>query len=563
MTPLSQAVHPARRLRLALESPGPVLVAGAHNPLTARLVEESGFDAVWASGFEISASQAVPDANILTFSENLEIARGMARAVGIPVIADCDSGFGNAVNVLRTVREYEAAGVAGICIEDNIFPKRCSFYADSRRELVSAEEHAGKIRAAKAAQANPDTVVIARTEALIAGWGEAEALRRARAYADAGADAVMIHSRSKTLDELASAARKWDRNAPLVIVPTIFPQASADDCYAAGFKVVIFANHGLRSAIRATQQTLAELRRTGRIADVEPDLVPLKEVYRLVGVEAMNAQEREFLPAQGEDVTAVIVAAGFEPGLLPLIEDRPKAMLELHGRSLLERQIETLNAAGVKNIVVVRGYRKEAFTSTVPRYHDNDDFASTGEVHSLFCAELELKGRVLVLYSDILFDRSVLDRLLRSEGDVSVIVDRAWQELRARGELPDRPYEDLVVTESPRAPGYRYLPGGAASRVIRIGHDLPREACDAEFGGLVLLSEAGCRAARHAYHEALTARPDAPYGEAPRLRQAKLTDLLQDLIDRGHPVTAVETYRGWLEIDTLEDYHRVLESLPD
>mgnify|MGYP001346009017 CR=1 FL=1 len=178
----------AARLRAALKKSGPLLVAGAHNPLSARLVEEAGFDAIWASGFEISASQAVPDANILTFSENLEIARGIANAVEIPVIADCDSGFGNAVNVIRTIREYEAAGVAGICIEDNIFPKRCSFYSGSRRELVSVEEHAGKIRAAKAAQRDPDTFIIARTEALIAGWGREEALRRARAYADAGAD---------------------------------------------------------------------------------------------------------------------------------------------------------------------------------------------------------------------------------------------------------------------------------------------------------------------------------------------------------------------------------------
>src|SRR5438067_1193842 len=190
----------ARQLRSALEQPRPLLVAGAHNPLSARLVEEAGFDAIWASGFEISASQGVPDANILTFTENLEIARGIARAVGIPVIADCDSGFGNAVNVVRTVREYEDAGVAAICLEDNVFPKRCSFYSGSRRELASVEEHAGKIRAAKAAQRDGDTFIIARTEALIAGWGQAEALRRARLYADAGADGILIHSKAKSLD---------------------------------------------------------------------------------------------------------------------------------------------------------------------------------------------------------------------------------------------------------------------------------------------------------------------------------------------------------------------------
>jgi phosphoenolpyruvate phosphomutase len=290
-------VTAAGALRRTWDRPGPVMVAGAHNPLSALLVQEAGFDAIWASGFEISASQAVPDANILSFSENLAIATAMARAVQIPVIADCDNGFGNAVNVLRTVREYEAAGVAGICIEDNVFPKRCAFYEDSWRELASPEEHAGKIHAATSARRDPETVIIARTEALIAGRTVDEALYRGRAYADAGADAVLIHSKAKTFDEAREVARRWDRAVPLVVVPTTFGQASAADCYAAGFKIVIFANHALRSAIRAMQQTLARLHETGRIADVESDIVPLAEVFRLVGVDAMNAQEREFLPS--------------------------------------------------------------------------------------------------------------------------------------------------------------------------------------------------------------------------------------------------------------------------
>jgi phosphoenolpyruvate phosphomutase len=536
-------------------------VAGAHNPLSARLVQEAGFDAVWASGFEISASQGVPDANILTFSENLEIARGIARAVEIPVIADCDSGFGNAVNVVRTIREYEDAGVAAICIEDNVFPKRCSFYSGSRRELASVEEHAGKIRAARAARQDPDTFIIARTEALIAGWGQAEALHRAEAYADAGADAVLIHSKSKTLDELADAARKWTRDTPLVIVPTIFPQASAGECYRAGFKIVIFANHGLRASIKAMQETLGRLRETERIADVEDRVAPLEEVYRLVGVEEMNAQERDFLPADGGKVTAVIVAAGFEPDMLPLIKDRPKAMLDIKGRTLLERQIETLNACGIKDVVVVRGYRKEAFTLTQPRYYDNDEYEQTGELYSLFRAEPELRGRVVVLYSDVLFDQGILEKLLKAEGDVNVVVDRAWYDHRQRGLEPERPYEDLVVTERPPSGGYRYLPGQEDSRVLRIGHDLPREQCDGEFIGLMMLSAEGCGAVREAYRDACERNPEEPYHEAPRLRQAKLTDLLQDLIARGRAVHAVDVYKGWTEIDTFEDYQRAWAEL--
>src|SRR5262245_29386603 len=210
----------ASRLREALRENRPLLVTGAHSALSARLVERAGFDGVWASGFEISATFAIPDANILTMSENLEVAKAMVEAVSIPVVADCDNGYGNAVNVVRTVQEYEKAGIAAICIEDNIFPKRCSFYAGVKRELATVEEHAGKIRAAKDAQRSRDFVVIARTEALIAGWGMEEALKRARAYAEAGADAILIHSKAKTPDELWEFARHWQSDVPLVSVPT-------------------------------------------------------------------------------------------------------------------------------------------------------------------------------------------------------------------------------------------------------------------------------------------------------------------------------------------------------
>src|SRR5438552_8849052 len=182
--------------RLLLRGPGVVLAAGAHDALSAKLAEEAGFDAIWASGFGISAVQAVPDANILTLTETLEAVRHIVDAVRIPVVADCDNGYGNAINVMRTVGEFERAGAAGICIEDNDFPKRCSFYAGVRRDLVAVDEHARKIEAATEDRRNHAFAVVARTEALIAGLGIDEALARARAYAAAGADAVLVHSKA-------------------------------------------------------------------------------------------------------------------------------------------------------------------------------------------------------------------------------------------------------------------------------------------------------------------------------------------------------------------------------
>ena len=358
--------------RTLLRGPKIVLAAGAHDALSAKLAEEAGFDAIWASGFGISAVQAVPDANILTLTETLEAVRRIVDAVDIPVIADCDNGYGNAINVMRTAGEFERAGAAGICIEDNEFPKRCSFYAGVRRDLVPVEEHARKVQAATAARRDPGFLVIARTEALIAGLGMEEALRRARAYAEAGADAVLVHSKSSNFNELRQFAAAWDGGVPLVAVPTTYPDVTAAELERAGFRMAIFANQALRSAIVAMRDTLRAMRTSGAAGSVEDRIAPLEDVYALVGVPELKANEQRFLFAGDEAPRAVILAAGFEPQLMPLISDRPKAMLEVKGRTILERQVESLRRCGVRDVIVVRGYRKERIDLPGVRYVDND-----------------------------------------------------------------------------------------------------------------------------------------------------------------------------------------------
>lgn len=299
------------KFRALLRQPGAHVAVGAHDALSARLIEAAGFPLVWASSFTVSAAQrAMPDVNLLTMTENLEVARYVNDAVSIPVIADCDNGYGNAINVMRTVEEYEKAGIAGISIEDNVFPKRCSLYPGVRRELATVAEHAGKIRAAKRVQRNPDFVVIARTEALIAGWGMAEALKRAHAYAEAGADMILMHSKAPTPAEVLEFMRRWERETPIVVVPTLYPSVRFEELEAAGVKLVIFANQILRGAVKGMQETLAVLARTRHLEAVTPHTVPLEEIYRLVGVSEFKAYETEFLPADANRVRAVIIAAG-------------------------------------------------------------------------------------------------------------------------------------------------------------------------------------------------------------------------------------------------------------
>ena len=285
----------AVRLRRAMAGMRPAVLAGAHDGLTARLVEEAGFDAVWASGFEISASHGVPDASILTMTEMLAAAQQMRQATSLPIVADCDGGFGNAINVIHMVRAYEQAGVAALCIEDRPFPKRCSFYDQSGVALTPVDEQALKIRAACEARGNRDTVIIARTEALVTGAGVDEALARAHAYADAGADALLVHSSRPTADEVLAFSRAWTRPLPLVAVPTTYADADLDGLWAGGFRVVIFANHGLRAAIRSVRETLSELRASGRARSVEDRIAPLKEVFKLVRLEQMHEDESRYV----------------------------------------------------------------------------------------------------------------------------------------------------------------------------------------------------------------------------------------------------------------------------
>ena len=544
----------ARKLRELMARPGPIVIIGAHNGLSGKIGEEAGFEGLWASGFEISASYAVPDANILTMAENLAAAQMMNNSTTIPVIADCDNGYGNAINVIRCVEEYERAGIAAICMEDNVFPKRCSFYAGVKRELSPVEEHAGKIRAAKATQKNPDFVVIARTEALIAGWGMEEALMRGRAYADAGADMVLIHSKSKDPDEVISFAKQWDRpNTPLVCVPTIYKGTTVDQLHAAGFKLIIFANHAVRSSIKAMTETLTTLKREMYTGSVEDKVVPLERVYQLVGVDKMKTEETSFMPSESPGVTAVILCAGQSQGLLPLTEELPKPMLDIKGKTILERQIDVLNACGVKDVAVVRGYKKDAIKIPNARFYDNDEFATTNEAFSLFRAAKELKGPFLFLYGDILFERSHLEKLLKSPADVSIVVDRAYGET-GRPES-NRGTPDLVVLKDAQESGYRFLGAEAPHQVAKVGRTIESSAANGEFVGMAMFSAKGARTLTDCYQQ-LSETQKGNFHEADSLRHASFTDLVQELIDRGSEVRAIDVYKGWLEIDTFEDYRR-------
>lgn len=284
----------ASALRAKLDVGKPAIAMAAHNPLAAKLAAQAGFDAIWGSGFELSASYAVPDANILSMGTHLDMMRALAAAQDAPVIADIDTGFGNAVNVAYVVPQYVAAGVAAVVMEDKTFPKDSSLRAGGRQELVPIGEFQGKIAAAK--DAAGDVLVVARTEALIAGLGEKEALARGAAYAEAGADAVLIHSKQKTPDEILSFCRAWAGQVPLVLVPTSYPQLSFAEFAALGkVGLIICGNHAIRAAVAAMQTTFKRIIAEGGIAGVEREIASVADVFKLQGDARMRDIEKNYL----------------------------------------------------------------------------------------------------------------------------------------------------------------------------------------------------------------------------------------------------------------------------
>ena len=268
----------------------------AHNGLSARIVEEAGFKGIWGSGLTISASEAVRDSNELSWTQVLDIVEYMSDATTIPIMLDADTGYGNFNNMRRLVRKLEQRGIAAACIEDKIFPKCNSFINSEDQSLADVEEFAGKIKAAKDTQQDSDFCIVARTEAFVVGRGLDEALERADAYYRAGADAVLIHSKIATCDEIVSFMAEWHNRCPVVIVPTKYYTTPTRVFENAGVRMVIWANHLLRSSITAMQQTAARLHQEESLMAIEKEVATVKEIFRLQNDEELRDAEQRYLP---------------------------------------------------------------------------------------------------------------------------------------------------------------------------------------------------------------------------------------------------------------------------
>ena len=531
----------ATRFRSLLLSPELTFLMEAHDGLSAKIVEEAGFPAIWASGLTVSAALGVRDSNEASWTQVLEVLEFMADATSVPILLDGDTGYGNFNNVRRLVRKLCQRGVAAVCLEDKLFPKTNSFIGE-HQPLADVDEFCGKIKAGKDSATEPDFSIVARVEALIAGRGLDEALRRAEAYHAAGADGILIHSKRQTADEILAFAAEWAGRAPLVIVPTMYYATPADAYRKAGISVVIWANHNLRASISAMREVSRRIRDEESLVGVEGAIASVRDVFALAGNWELEEAERRYLGPAPAVPRAIVIAASRGAALGPLTAERPKCMIDVRGQPLLRRLCGTLRECGVGDITVVRGYRKEAIDVPSIATVDNDAYETTGEAASLACAIDRLQGPCVVSYGDILFRRHLLDALLAAEGDVVVAVD-ALQ--RGKADLDPERVTDLVGC-SRRHTG-DYLEDEAPVWLRRIGNDLAPAEADGEWIGLAKLSARGA---------ALVAAELEAMRADGSLARASLLEMLSRLIAAGHPIGVVYVLGGWLDVDDAFDLAR-------
>ncbi len=513
-------------------------ICEAHNGLSAKIVEEAGFKGIWGSGLTISAQFGVRDNNEASWTQILDNLEFMSDATHIPILLDGDTGYGNFNNMQRLIRKLEQRQIAAVCIEDKLFPKTNSFLKGDAQPMADIDEFSGKIKAGKDAQTDDDFCIIARVEAFICGWGLAEALRRAEAYHQAGADGILIHSALAVPDEILSFKREWGDRCPVVIVPTKYYSTPTDVFRQSEFAMVIWANHLLRTAVTTMQKTAKTLKEQEHLLSIEDRIAPVSEVFRLQGAAELQEAEKRYLPQNSENMAAIILAASRGDELGELTEDKPKTMVHIQGTPLLSHIVDAYNAVGIKNITVVRGYKKEAVTLPNLTYVDNDRFADTGELDSLLKALRAKNGAfqdTIISYGDVLFNQYIPQTLFQEQEDLVIFVDSSWEGKTSYTRLGG--FAECTLPNSRKT---------FHSKVYlqQLGQDVPEASIHGVWMGFLKVSSKACEQLQEILEHMLA---------DPANRKAGMSQLFQELLRRKFSIRVLYTVGHWLDINSLDD----------
>ena len=525
------------QLRALLESPELEFILEAHNGISARLVQQAGFKGIWASGLAMSAQFCVRDSNEASWTQVVDMLEFMADATDIPILLDGDTGYGNFNNMRRLVRKLEQRGIAGVCIEDKEFPKTNSFIDSEKQALAEISEFCGKLKAGKDSQQDADFCIVARVEALIAGWGMEEALKRASAYFAAGADAILIHSRQARADEILAFAEAWDGSCPLVIVPTKYYSTPADVFRKAGISTVIWANQMIRASVRAMQHVSSAIFEQETLTGVEDRITSVNSIFQLQGAdELLQAQERYLNNAAG--CRALVLAASRGNNLYELTEDRPKAMLGIRGKPLLQRLVDEFKKRAINDITVIAGYKAETLDIGGIEICLNPRHQSTGELYSLACARDSFTDDMVIIYGDLLFRSYILQDLLERDGEIVIVVD-SLSDARAITGTPDYAWCDRPDDRS------IFMQEVRLERVSE--QKTPANPPSGRWIGMIRIRSQGRLWLQQALDE-LQAGAD--------FAQLALPDLLNHLSANDRPVTVHYISGHWLDVNSVNDIDR-------
>ncbi len=527
------------QLKNLLTSGRTEFILEAHNGLSAKIVEEAGFKGIWGSGLALSAQHAVRDNNELSWTQIIDTLEFMSDATSIPILLDGDTGYGDFNNMRRLVQKLEQRDIAGVCIEDKLFPKSNSFIQGEQQELEDIETFCGKIQAGKDAQKDDDFCIVARVEAFIAGWGLEEALRRGEAYRQAGADAILIHSKLSRPDEVLQFAREWDNRCPLVIVPTKYYSTPTEVFLDNNISLVIWANHMIRTSIAAMQKTARTIHSTESLVDIEGQAATVSEIFRLQGADELLEAEKIYAGSTRLDASAVILAASRGEGMDELTRDRPKVMIPVAGKTVLRRQVDKFKAQGINNITVVAGYRSEAIDVQGVRVVVNEDWEKGSELTSLACALDAFSDETVLIYGDLLFRTYILNNLMDWDADLLVVVDSSPLD-QAQGKS-----NDLAYCSSPddRA---MYQQKVSLDQISDMGNWQARKA-DGRWIGMLRASGEG----RACLVEAL----EQLRGEG-KFEKSSMPELINRLVENGHAPQVQYISGHWMDINNLDDLQR-------
>lgn len=533
---LPSTIKKTTQLKNLIQSKDLTFLMEAHNGLSAKIAQQAGFSGIWGSGLSISASLGVRDNNEASWTQVLEVVEFMSDATHIPILLDGDTGYGNFNNMRRLVNKLESRGVAGVCIEDKIFPKTNSFLREERQPLADMEEFAGKIKAGLDARKDDDFCVVARIESFISGWGLEETLKRAHCYHRAGATALLIHSKKSNASEIFAFMKEWKNLCPVIIVPTKYYATPTQEFRDQGISTVIWANHLMRSAITSMQSTAKKIFQSQSLMDVEEKVAPLKEVFRLQDDEELSMAEKKYLPINAKEpkeVNAIILAASRGEELGDLTLHRPKSLIQVGDESLFSKIIKKFEDFGVKNLITVRGYKKESFPIYNGIYIDNDNYQNSSELYSLDLglAQFKGKGEFFITYGDLFFRSFLLNMLDSNPSNIKIIVDNSQKK-----DAIHTYKGDFVQIKSNKLMHAQFSSIKSDSII------------DGEWIGLLMANTIGMEWISLAINE-LKKRED--------FNQLKMDSLFNQLIAMDFPISVEYIQGHWLDVDNIQDFEKI------